>query len=162
MADAVPIRKPSSIFDQLKEIQDQIMHRAYQIFEHNGGTLGRDLENWTQAERELVWKPSLELSEKDGQFLLEVAMAGVEATDIDVEVTPEDIVINASVHHEHNQQKGIVHHCEFQTGKAFRAIHLPKKIDPDKVKAEFKNGLLRLTAQVAKESRTRTIKPEAA
>src|SRR5262245_32418896 len=140
MADAVPIRKPSSIFNQLKEIQDQIMHRAYQIFEGNGGTLGRDLDNGTQAERELGWKPAFELCEKDGQFRLEVAMAGVEPKDIDVEVTAEDIVVNANIHHEHTSQKGIVHHCEFQPGRMFRAIHLPKRIDPDKVKAEFKNG----------------------
>ena len=44
----------------------------------------------------------------------------------------------------------------------YRSIHLPKKINPDKVKAEFKNGLLRLTAEVAAEARAKKIKPEAA
>jgi HSP20 family molecular chaperone IbpA len=44
----------------------------------------------------------------------------------------------------------------------FRAIHLPKKINPDKVKAEFKDGLLRLTAEIAEDTRARKIKPEAA
>jgi HSP20 family molecular chaperone IbpA len=44
----------------------------------------------------------------------------------------------------------------------FRSIRLPKKINPDKVKAEFKNGLLRLTAEIAEESRGKKIKPEAA
>jgi HSP20 family molecular chaperone IbpA len=29
---------------------------------------------------------------------------------------------------------------EFASGNLFRSIHLPKKIDPGKVKAEFKNG----------------------
>jgi HSP20 family protein len=161
MADAVPIRKPSSIFEQLRDMQDRIMRRAYEIFEQNG-MFGRDLENWTQAERELVWRPSFELSEKDGQFRLEAALSGVEAKDIDIEVTPEDIVLQANTEHKHTDEKGIVHYCEFEAGKMFRAIHLPKKINPDKVKAEFKNGLLRLTAEVAAESRAKTIKPEAA
>src|SRR5919108_6616869 len=75
MADSVPIRKPSSIFDQMKEMQDRIMRRAYEIFEQNGSMLGRDLENWSQAERELVWKPPFELCEKDGRLQLEVAIA---------------------------------------------------------------------------------------
>jgi HSP20 family molecular chaperone IbpA len=162
MAEAVPIRKPASIFDHMKQMQDQIMHRAYEIFERNGSTLGRDLENWTEAERELIWKPAFELSEKDGRFQLEVAIAGVEAKDIDIEVTPDDVVITAKTEHDHSEQKGTVHYCEFRSGRMFRAIHLPKKIDPDKVKAEFKNGLLRLTAQIAQEARARTIKPEAA
>jgi HSP20 family molecular chaperone IbpA len=41
-------------------------------------------------------------------------------------------------------------------------LDLPKKINPDKVKAEFKNGLLRLTAEVAAEARAKKIKTEAA
>src|SRR6266516_4492360 len=93
MADSVPIRKTSSVFDQMREIQDRIMRRAYEIFEQHGGTPGADLENWTQAERELLWKPALELSEKDGQFQLEAAISGIEAKDIDIEVTPEDIIL---------------------------------------------------------------------
>jgi HSP20 family protein len=162
MADTVPIRKPSSVFDQMKEMQDRIMRRAYEIFEQNGNQLGRDLEHWTQAERELVWRSAFELSEKDGRFHLQAAIPGVEAKDIDLEVTPEDIIVKADTQHEHREQKGIVHYCEFETGKMFRSIHLPKKIDPDKVKAEFKNGLLRLTAEIAEEARTQNMKPEAA
>src|SRR5262245_12446544 len=145
MPDTVPIRRPSSILEQLRDMQDRVMRRAYEIFEQNG-IVGRDLENWTQAEREIVWKPAFELYEKDGQFHLEAAVSGVEAKDIDIEVTPEDIVLKAETRHEHTGKKGIVHHCEFESGQMFRTIHLPKKINPDKVKAEFKNGLLHVTA----------------
>jgi len=161
MSDPVPIRKTSSILDEMRDVQDRIMRRAYEIFQRNGSIPDRDLENWTQAERELVWKPAFELCEKDGQFQLEAAIAGVQAKDIDIEVTPEDIILRAEIHHEHKERRGMVHHCEFESGKMFRSIHLPKKIDPQKVKAEFKNGLLRLTAEIAEESR-KTIKPEAA
>jgi HSP20 family protein len=162
MADAVRIRKPSSIFDQMHDMQDLIMRRAYEIFERNGSPFGNDLENWTQAERELLWKPAIELSEKDGQFRLEAAISGVEAKDIDIEVTAEDIILKANIQHEHKDQKDTIHYCEFETGNMFRSIHLPKKIDPDKVKAEFKNGLLRLTAEIAEEARGKKVKPEAA
>ena len=161
MADTVPIRKTPSIFDEMKDLQDRIMRRAYELFEHNGSQYGSDLENWTQAEREIVWKPAFELTEKDGKFQLEAAVSGINPKDIDIEVTPEDIVLKASTQHQHKEDKGTIHYCEFESGKMFRAIHLPKKIDPDKVKAEFKDGLLRVTADIAEGSR-RTIKPEAA
>jgi len=162
MAETVPIRRPSSILDEMKDMQDRIMRRAYELFEQHGNRLGRDLENWTQAEREIAWKPAFELSEKDGRFQLEAAISGVNPKDIDIEVTPEDIVLKAETQHQHTEQKGLVHYCEFESGKMFRAIHLPKKIDPDKVKAEFKDGLLRLTAEITEEARTKKIKPEAA
>jgi HSP20 family molecular chaperone IbpA len=162
MADTVPIRRPSSILDHIKEMQDQITQRAYEIFERNGSMPGRDLENWTQAERELVWKPALELNEKDGHFRIEVAIAGVDANDINVEVTADDIVLTTNTEHRHTDQKSVVHYCEFAPGRMFRAIHMPKQIDPDKVRAEFKDGMLRLTAQVAQEVSALRTKSEAA
>ena len=162
MTDAVQIRKTTSILDEVKEMQDQIMRRAHEIFQQNDSTLGRDVENWTQAERELMWKPAFELSEKDGRFQLEAAISGIDPKDLQVEVTPEDIIVKAETHHKHSENKGTVHHCEFHYGKMFRAIHLPKQIDPAKVKAEFKNGLLRLTAEIAQADRSRTSRSEAA
>jgi HSP20 family protein len=162
MAETVPIRKTSSVFDQLRDMQDRIMRRAYEIFEQNGGEPGRDFENWTRAERELFWRPAIEISEKEGQFELQAAIAGVEAKDINIEVTAEDVVLSAEIHHNAEHQKGTIQYTEFEAGKMFRSIHLPNKINPDSVKAEFKNGLLRLTAQVAEEARSRKITPEAA
>jgi HSP20 family protein len=162
MADALPIRRSSSILDEVKDIQDRIMRRAYEIFEQNGNALGSDLENWAQAERELVWRPAFELSEKDGRFQLEAAISGIEPKDLNIEVTTEDIILKAETRHQHAEQKGLVHYCEFETGKMFRVIHLPKKIDPDKVKAEFKNGLLRVTAQIDEKAEPKSRKPQAA
>jgi len=157
MAELVPIRKSKSIFDEVERMRDRIMRRAYDIFTSNGGLFGRDTEDWMQAEQELVWRPAIELSEKDDEFRLELAAPGVDPKNIDIEVTPEDILIRADVHHEHRKEEGDVYACEFAHGNLFRSIHLPKKIDPEKVKAEFKNGLLRLNAPVAEEARAKKV-----
>jgi HSP20 family protein len=162
MAEPVVVRKISSILDEMNQMQERITRRAYDLFEQSGRLFGRDLDDWLQAERELVWKPALELRETDGEFVLEVAVPGVDPKDIDIEVTPEYIVLKADIQHEHEEKKGNVHICEFQSGKMYRSIHLPKKINPDKVKAEFKNGLLKLKAEIAEEARAKKIKPEAA
>src|SRR5213593_3159134 len=131
MAEPVAIRKISSILDEMNQMQDRIMRRAYDLFERNGRLFGRDLDHWLQAERELLWKPVLELREADGEFVLEAAVSGLD---------PKDIVLKADIQHEHKEKKGTLHICEFESGRMYRSIHLPKKINPDKVKAEFKNG----------------------
>ena len=161
MAKTVPIQKTHSVFDEMREVQNRVMRRAYEIFSENG-VFGRDFENWLRAERELVWKPAVELCERDGAFRVEIAVPGVEANDIEIEVTPDDILVRANISHEHREEKGTVHICEFETGRMFRTIHLPKKIDPDRVKAEFKNGMLNLTAEIAKEQRAKILKVDAA
>jgi HSP20 family protein len=162
MAETLPVRKSKSIFDEIDSMQDRIMRRAYEIFSGNGGIFGRDIEDWLQAERELVWKPAIELEEKENEFLLQVAAPGIDPKDIDIEVTPEDILVKANIHHEHNEKKGDVYACEFASGNLFRSIHLPKRIDPDKVKAEFKNGMLSLKAPVAQEARAKKVTVQAA
>jgi HSP20 family protein len=146
----------------MDRIQDRIMQRAYDIFRSNGGIFGRDIANWLQAERELVWRPSIELEEKDNEFRLQVAVPGVDPKDIDIEVTPEDILVKADVRHEHREKEREVHICEFASGSLFRSIHLPKTIDTDKVKAEFKNGMLNLKAPIAEVARARKVTVEAA
>jgi HSP20 family protein len=161
MAKTVPIQKTHSVFDEMREVQNRIMRRAYEIFSENG-IFGRDFENWLRAERELVWKPAFELCEKDGAFRVEIAVPGVEANDIEIEVTPDDVLVRANISHEHREEKGTVHICEFETGRMFRTIHLPRKIDPDRVKAEFKNGMLNLTAEIAREQRAQIVKVDAA
>jgi HSP20 family protein len=162
MAQALSIRKTDSIFEKLRDMQDRIMHRAYEIFDGNGGAFGWELDHWLQAERELVWTPRVELREKDGEFRIEISVPGVEAEDLDIEVTPEDILVKAEMAHEHEEERGKVHFCEFETGNMFRAIHLPKKVNVDKVKAEFKNGILKVTAEIAEEARAKKIKVGAA
>jgi HSP20 family molecular chaperone IbpA len=162
MTESLAIRKTSSVFDQVNEIQERITQRAYEIFERNGAVFGRELDNWLQAEEELLWKPSIELREKNGELLIEAALSGLDPKDVEIEVTPEDIILKAETQHQHQEQKSIVHICEFKTGMMFRSIHLPRKINPDRVKAEFNNGLLRLTAQIAQETRATKSRSEAA
>ena len=78
-----------------------------------------------------------------------IEKSGVDPKDLNIEVTPEDIVLKAEIHHQHDERKGTVHTCEFESGSMFRSIHLPRRINPDKVRAELKNGLLRVTAEAA-------------
>jgi len=162
MTESLAIRKTFSVLDEVNDIQERITQRAYEIFERNGAVFGRELDNWLEAEEELLWKPSIELCEKDGELLLEAALSGVDPNDVEIEVTPEDIILKAETQHQHQEEKGTVHICEFKTGTMFRSIHLPIKINPDRVKAEFNNGLLRLTAQIAQETRATKSRSEAA
>ncbi len=39
--------------EALNEIQEQIRHRAYELYEQRGGEDGRELDDWLQAEAEV-------------------------------------------------------------------------------------------------------------
>ena len=161
-AENLPVQKTQSVADELDRLNQRIMRRAFEIFEGSGGMFGSDLDNWLTAESELVWKPPIELREKDNEILLSMAVPGIEPKAIQIEATTEDLVVKAETRHEHHEERGSVYACEFHSGDMFRTIRFPKKINPDKVKAEFKNGMLTIHAPVHEDQQTRNISIEAA
>jgi HSP20 family molecular chaperone IbpA len=127
MSERVPIKKSESIFDELKKVEDVVTKRAYEIFSSNGD-FGRDLDNWLTAERELIWKPAVELREKDNAFNVDVAVPGVDPKLLDVEVTPNELLVKAEIHRESTKEdKGEIRSTEFQSGNLFRTIAFPRR-----------------------------------
>jgi HSP20 family molecular chaperone IbpA len=159
---AVQKKEKESFWQDLQKMEDRIMKRAYDIFSGSGSVFGRDLDNWLAAERELIWKPAIEMTEKDNQFEIKVAVAGIDPKDLDVEVTPDGLVVKGETKREKKEEKGEVHTSEFQSGSLFRSVQFPKKVDVNKVKAEIKNGLLTVVAPVAEEAKSRKVNIQAA
>jgi HSP20 family protein len=146
----IEVRKAETIFDELEKLHDAISQRAYDLFRKRGDLWAGPLSDWLDAERQLVWKPAVELRQKDNQFEVLAATPGVDARDLDVQITPEDVLIKAQIDHKHTPEEGAVQICEFKAGQLFRSVHFPEKVDPASATAEYRNGLLRLTASIAK------------
>ena len=91
----------------------------------------------------------LELTEKDNEFAVRAAVAGVDPKNIEILVSPEIMLIKAEPQHQDLPEKGTVHRCEFPRGKLSRSIEFPKAIDPDRVHAEIKDGVLSIKAEIA-------------
>jgi HSP20 family molecular chaperone IbpA len=158
----IEVKKADTIFNELDRLNQAISRRAYDLF-RNGGTLwGGALADWLTAERELVSTPPVELRQKDNQYEVVAALPGIEAKDLDVRITPEDLLIKTESTHEHTTETGTVHLCEFDSGKIFRSIHFPEKIDPDSAKAEYRNGMLHLTAAIPKAATAQKVEIKAA
>lgn len=146
----VKIQKAVSVIDRVDAVQRQIAERAYELFSLRGCALGRAVDDWLAAERERVWKPPVELVEKDGEFLVEAAIAGVPPNDLDVQVSPHGVLIQGHGVHQHRPGE-TVHACEFRRGRLFRTVEFPRRVNVDKVRADYQNGLLRLWAPAAAE-----------
>ena len=162
MTPTIPVRRAESIADDIENNRLRILERAYDLFLETGETPGKDLDHWLTAERELVWTPAIELREENDEFKLTIAAAGIDAKDLKVQATAEDLLVKGETRHDHEEDKGTIHISEIRTGSLFRVIHLPRPIDPSKVKATFSNGVLLVTAPIAAESQAQKAKGEAA
>ncbi|HET6418538.1 MAG TPA: Hsp20/alpha crystallin family protein [Geobacteraceae bacterium] len=89
--------------------------------------------------------PPLNLSEDDGHVYVDALLPGVEPRDTDLTVLRNTITISGE-RKPFNMQKGqIAHRSELGSGKFSRTMELPVDIDLDKVNAEYRDGILRIT-----------------
>jgi HSP20 family protein len=158
---SVPMTQKDSIFDQVEQLHRRIANRAYDLFLGRNGW-GDAIGDWLSAEQELVWKPAVELREQNGTFTIAAALPGVDAKDITVDITPQDVVIEAATEHKHTEDKGKVHRCEFTSGRVFRSLVFPKPVDTAKAKAEYQNGMLNISVPIAAEARATRVDVKAA
>jgi len=118
-------------------------------------TTGRALDDWLHAEQQMVWRPAIELRRTNGTYIVEAAVAGVEASQIDLQASSSELLIAATLHHGHPSPEPDDHvlTCEFANGPLFRSLRFPEPVDPKRVKAEVRNGLLRVTAPLAERAK---------
>jgi HSP20 family molecular chaperone IbpA len=147
-ADALP----PSLFEQVVVTADKIRQRAFELFQKRGDAGDRSLDDWLQAEREVILSPQSELIEKDGKYRVRVAVPGFDAKDIHVTAIPGALIVEAKAKHKHEKSEGDVYLCEFGQRQLFRRLDLPAPINPDKVTANLEQGILQLTAEKTVDS----------
>jgi HSP20 family molecular chaperone IbpA len=137
---------PPTLLERMEAVTDSIRKRAFQIFQRrqNGG--GSDLDDWLQAERDVVLSPPSELVEDEKKFTASIALPGFDAKDIEVSALPDAIVVQAAATHTDEEKEGDVRFSEFSGKQLFRRVDLPAPVDVDKVTASVDKGILRITA----------------
>lgn len=108
--------------------------------------------------RSLTFVPSVEMEETDDTIHLKLEVPGMEAKDLDVQVTESSVSIKGERQSESKtEDKGVVR-SEFHYGKFERRIPLPAHIQTDKVQAECKNGMLSLTLPKVEAEQRKAVK----
>jgi len=102
--------------------------------------------------------PAAEMTETPDAILLKLEVPGLEAKDIDIEVTADSISISGERKSETKTEEEGVTRTEFRYGQFRRTIPLPVRIENTNVKAEYKDGILNLTLPKAEEEKHKVIK----
>ena len=137
---------------EIEQIFEEVSQRAFELFQRRGSLPGGDLDDWLQAERELIWSPPVELIETDLQFKLRLAASGYEPEDIQVTVLPDAIIVTGELQKETRKTAGTIHISEFTSKRLFRRVPLPSTIDIAKVIAFLDQGLLLVVAAKSQAS----------
>ena len=106
----------------------------------------------------LSFIPAAEMTETPEAVQLKLEIPGMEAKDLNVEVTADSLTINGERKSEIKTEEEGFTRTEFRYGKFLRVIPLPVRVDNNNVTAEYKDGILNLTLPKAEEEKNKVVK----
>ncbi|MFQ5801510.1 MAG: Hsp20/alpha crystallin family protein [Candidatus Methylomirabilales bacterium] len=139
-------------FQDLITLQD----RMNQIFEQ---TLAR-----SRGDREGVmassWSPPVDIYETAESLVLRAELPGLSKEDIDIQVRDNRLTLKGERRHEKEVKQENYLRVERAYGAFQRAFALPMDIQPDKIRAAFKDGVLEVNIPKAETAKPKHIKVE--
>lgn len=137
-------------YNPWKEI-DTLERRFNSLFDDFLPTRWRELTKFSGV-------PAAEISETDDAIHLKIEIPGMEAKDLDIQVTEDTVTISGERKSESTTEEKGVTKSEFYYGKFHRLIPLPVNIENNNVTAEYKDGILNLTLPKSAAEKQKVVK----
>jgi HSP20 family protein len=104
------------------------------------------------------WKPSVDIREDQNGIVLEADLPGVKPEDFKLSIENNKLSLSGERKFEKESKGKNYHRVERSYGNFIRTFTLPSTVNVDNVKAEFKDGVLRVTLPKREEAKSREIK----
>ena len=88
----------------------------------------------------------IEVSDKQKRYELKAELPGIKKENLDIDIDSNYVVVNAKKEEEKKEKDHNYTKSEFKYGEFSRTIYLPEEIDTEKTEAEFKDGILKISA----------------
>jgi HSP20 family protein len=116
-------------------------------------------EGWSLA-RPVFSGPALDVEETDDEVIVRAELPGLRPDDFTVEATADRLVLRGEKSEERAEHGWGFHRMERRYGSFVRTIALPCEVDPDKAKARYRDGVLRVTLPKTEASKARQVRVE--
>ncbi len=137
-------------WDPFKDLQ-AIQEKIDRIFEES--LRGRDLATG-------LWTPAVDIYETDDAIVLEAELPGMNEKDIDVRVEDNVLTIKGERKIEQERKEENYYRMERYYGAFQRSFTLPSNVETDKIKAEYKKGILKVVMPKKEQAKPKQIKVE--
>ena len=115
---------------------------------------GRRMANF---ERSWNWNPAVDIYEDDQNIYLKVEIPGVEKDSIFVDVKDRVLTLKGERTSENEVKEDQYFRRELSYGSFERAFTLPEAVSTDDIKAEYKDGVLKVTVPKPEETQPKQI-----
>jgi HSP20 family protein len=113
---------------------------------------------FNSLEKGFVRVPAAELNDTAEAIHLKLELPGMEAKDLEVQVTKNAVYVSGERKAETKTEEKGMTRSEFRYGKFQRVIPLPAEIENNNVTAEYKDGILNLTMPKTQQEQNKVVK----
>lgn len=106
------------------------------------------------------WVPPVDIIENENELVVKADVPEIKFEDIDVKIENGTLTLRGERKVEKTSDKGGWHRMERSYGTFERAFSLPETVDPEHVKADYKNGTLTVTLPKKEIAKPRQVKVE--
>ena len=104
------------------------------------------------------WTPAVDVYENKDSVVVKAELPGVDPKEVEISVEDGTLYLKGERKSESEDQRDGYHRLERSYGSFARAFTLPDSVDPEKVSAEYKDGLLSVTLPKREESKPKKVK----
>ncbi|HVP58289.1 MAG TPA: Hsp20/alpha crystallin family protein [bacterium] len=126
-----PIRGVMSFRDEMDRLLDEFY--------------GRMSPSQSQESFEGDWCPVLDIAENENDVTAAIELPGLEKDDIKVSIEDDVLTVTGEKKQESTENTKDYRKVERSYGYFKRSVKLPSSVEPGKVKAAYKDGVLRVT-----------------
>ena len=110
---------------------------------------------------ETSFLPSVDVSETDKNINVAAELPGMDPKEIELTLERDVLTISGERKDERDEEEGEYSRRETRYGTFSRSIKLPVEVDEKKIKADYVNGVLKVTLPKSNEQTKKVIKVEA-
>lgn len=138
-----PMRDVFAEMDRIRNEIDRVFREGFGVY----------------SERETVGVfPPVNIYEDKDRYLLTSELPGVKPEDVEITVTEDSITIKGERKPDDGGKKANYHRREREHGFFRRVLSLPDRVDPNKVEASSRHGILLISLPKAEDVKPRQIK----
>jgi HSP20 family protein len=108
-----------------------------------------------------AWQPPVDIYETDNrEIVLKVEIPGLKREDIDLTVENNTLTVRGERQREQSVKDEQYHRIERAYGSFSRSFTLPNTVDTQRVRADYRDGVLTVTLPLREEARPKQIQVE--
>ena len=138
-------------WDPFRELEDMSDRLSRMVRRPATQTSGKEV--MTVAD----WTPTVDISETDGEYQIKAEIPDVRIEDVKVKLEDGVLTIQGERKQEKEEKGKRYHRVEWSYGSFVRSFSLPDLVDEEKIKAEFRDGVLNLHLPKSEKAKPKAI-----